>query len=164
MKQDDGFWRSLLRTVSRNPISFFAVLCVSCTAAFLGYLSDRQLYVLESPQWCSKALLAERISPGTTFKGLESCLELLKSQINAIAIGFHIGLGAYALTLIVLVVVVIAGARASGKLGSGGMEFNVGRDPKKEAEAAAEHVVAGAKKAEDEVIEGSAPAAEEQGT
>lgn len=144
-----GFWRSLLQTLAKNPISFFAVFCVACTAAFLGFMAHRLLTVLESPAWCAKAIQAERITESNK-DGLTTCVVLLKIQLEAVATGFHIGLGAYAFVLIVLIVVVVAGARASGKLNATGMEFNVG---KHEAEAAAAHVVEGAKEAEAEVKE-----------
>lgn len=138
------FWRTLANTVARNPISTFAVFCVACTAAFLGYMSDRLLTVLESASWCGKAIQAEKISPGNTYVGLTTCVDLLKIQLQAVATGFHIGLGAYAFSLIVLIVVVVAGAKASGKL-PGGVEFDVSRDE------AADHVVEGAKEAAAEV-------------
>jgi hypothetical protein len=123
-----NFWRDLLRTISRNPISFFAVICVASAAWLLYIVTDRLLDVLESPQWCAKAIQAEKISPGSTFKGLESCLELLKMQLSSLGTGFHIALGAFAFSLIVLVVVVVAGARASGKVGPTGMDFNIGKN------------------------------------
>lgn len=122
------FWRSLLVTLAKNPISTFAVLCVAATAAFLGYMSDRLLTVLESADWCGKAIQAEKISPGSTYVGLTTCVELLKIQLNAVAMGFHIGLSAYALTLIVLIVVVIAGAKASWKITQTGIEATMERD------------------------------------
>lgn len=121
------FWRSLLQTVARNPISLFAVLCVAASGIFLGYLTFRLLKVLESSEWCGKAIQAERISPGSTYVGLTTCVELLKIQLSAVATGFHISTGSFALVLLVLVIVVVAGARASGKL-PGGVEFNVSRD------------------------------------
>jgi hypothetical protein len=121
------FWRTVGHMIAKNPISTFAVLCVAAIAAFLGYMSDRLLTVLESSSWCGKAIQAEKISPGTTYVGLTTCVDLLKIQLGAIATGFHIGLGAYAFSLIVLIVVVVAGARASGKL-PGGVEFDVSRD------------------------------------
>lgn len=121
------FRRTLLNTLARNPISLFAVFCVACTAAFLGFMSHRLLTVLESSQWCGKAIQAEKISPGTTYVGLTTCVDLLKIQLQAVATGFHIGLGAYAFSLVVLIVVVVAGARASGKL-PGGVEFDVSRE------------------------------------
>lgn len=143
-----GFWRSLLQTLARNPISFFAVFCVACTAAFLGFMAHRLLTVLESSDWCGKAIQAEKISPGQTYVGLTTCVDLLKIQLQAVATGFHIGLGAYAFVLIVLIVVVVAGARASGKVNATGVEFNVG---KHDVDAAADHVVEGAKEAAQEV-------------
>lgn len=143
-----GFWRSLLQTLARNPISFFAVLCVASTAAFLGMLTYRLLIVLESPAWCAKAIQAEKVSPGSTYVGLTTCVELLKIQLEAVATGFHISTGGFVFVLIVLIVVVVAGARASGKLGASGMEFDVG---KHDAAAAADHVVAGAEQAAEEV-------------
>jgi hypothetical protein len=148
-----GFWRSLLATVSRNPISFFAVVCVASAAWLLYVVTDRLLDVLESPQWCAKAIQAEKITPGNSFKGLESCLELLKMQLASLGTGFHIALGAFAFSLIVLVVVVVAGAKANAKL-PGGLEFDVGADPnaaKRAAERAADHVAEGAEEARDEV-------------
>ncbi len=122
-----GFWRQLLLTVAKNPISAFAVLCVACTAAFLGWMTYRLLAVLESPAWCAKAIQAEKVSPGSTYVGLTTCVELLKIQLTAVATGFHISTGGFVFVLVVLVIVVVAGARASGKL-PGGVEFNVSRD------------------------------------
>lgn len=148
------FWRSLLGTISRNPISFFAVVCVATAGWLLYAMSDRLLDVLESPKWCANAIQAERISPGSTFKGLESCLDLLKMQLAALGTGLHITLGAFAFSLIVLIVVVVAGARANFKLGASGVEGSVShRDDAHAVAAAAEHVVEGAKKAEAEVKE-----------
>jgi hypothetical protein len=120
-------WRTFLHTLVRNPISLFAVLCVAATAIFLGYMAYQLLQVLTSPSWCASAIQAEKISPGNTYVGLTTCVSLLTIQLQAVATGFHISLGAYALTLVVLIVVVVAGARASGKL-PGGVEFNVSRD------------------------------------
>ncbi len=135
------FWRTLLNTIARNPISVFAILCVACTAAFLGYMTLRMATVLESPAWCSTAIQAERISPGSTYVGLTTCVTLLQIQLEAMATGFHISVGSFALTLIVLIVVVIAGARASFKLGKDGIEGNVSRDAAQAAEQVAEAAV-----------------------
>jgi hypothetical protein len=143
------FWRQLLGTISRNPISFFAVICVASAAWLLYVVTDRLLDVLESPQWCAKAIQAEKISPGATFKGLDSCLELLKMQLSSLGTGFHIALGAFAFSLIVLVVVVVAGARASVAIGPTGIKGDMSRH--QEAAAAADHVVEGAEAAAQEV-------------
>ena len=144
---DFRFGRSLLQTVARNPISLFAVLCVASTAAFLGWLTYRLLKVLESPEWCSTALKAERISVETK-GGLTSCIDLLKTQLDAVATGFHISTGGFVFVLVVLIVVVVAGARANFKLGKDGIEGNVSRQG---AAAGAEHVADAAVEAADEV-------------
>jgi hypothetical protein len=135
-----SIWRTLLHSLARNPISLFAVLCVACTAGFLGYMAYQLLQVLTAPNWCGTAIQAEKISPGSTYVGLTTCVSLLTIQLQAVATGFHISLGAYALTLVVLIVVVVAGAKASGKL-PGGLEFDVGRDP---VDAAADKVAGAA--------------------
>jgi hypothetical protein len=132
------FWRTFFLTLAKNPISTFAVLCVAATAAFLGYMTLRMSAVLESSDWCGKAIQAEKISPGSTYVGLTTCVDMLKIQLQSMALGFHIAIGAFAFSLIVLIVIVVAGARASGKLGSGGIEFDMSRNDA--ATAGAEHV------------------------
>lgn len=139
-------------TLAKNPISTFAVFCVACTAAFLGVMTWQMLAVLSSPEWCSTALKAERISTETK-GGLTSCVNLLKTQLDAVSTGFHISTGGFVFVLIVLIVVVVAGAKASGKISPTAVEFDVGRQ---DANAAAEHVEQGAKDAAQEVKEGVA--------
>lgn len=143
-----GFWRTLLNTLARNPISFFAVLCVGSTAAFLGWLTYRLVRVLESPDWCSNALRAERISAETK-GGLTSCVDLLKTQLEAVATGFHISTGGFVFVLVVLIVVVVAGAKANFKLGKDGISGDVSRD----AAPAAQFVADKAQDAADQVGE-----------
>lgn len=135
--------------LKRNPISFFAVLCVMATAAYLAFISDRLVDVLESPSWCTKALYAEKISEQVA-GGLSACKELLMLQVPILGTGLHIVLGGFVLCLVVLVVVVVAGARASWKVSTSGIEGSVSRDEVK----AAEHVVAGAEQAAEEVKSG----------
>lgn len=129
-------WRELGRTLAKNPISTFAVLCVASTAAFLGYMALRMSNVLESSGWCGKAIQAEKITAKDTYVGLTTCVDLLRVQLEAIALGFHISIGAFAFSLIVLIVIVVAGARASGKLA--GIEFDMSKDPAAAAQATAD--------------------------
>jgi hypothetical protein len=131
-------WRTFLHTLARNPISLFAVLCVAATGVYLAYMTNRMAGVLESSGWCAKAIQAEKISPGSSYVGLTTCVELLKVQLQAIATGFHISVGSFALTLIVLIVVVIAGAHATFKAGSSGIEGSVGREVPEAAHAVAD--------------------------
>jgi hypothetical protein len=133
-----NFWRTLAMMIANNPISTFAVGCVAATGVYLAYMTNRMAGVLESSGWCAKAIQAEKISPGSTYVGLTTCVELLKIQLQAIATGFHISVGSFALTLIVLIVVVIAGAHATFKAGSGGIEGSVGRDAPQAAQAVAD--------------------------
>ncbi len=125
-----SLWRIFAKTIAEHPISLFAVICVMATGAFLGYVTLQLLGVLSSPEWCSKALQAERITPGNTFVGLTACVDLLKLQVQAQATALLISIGGYNLVLVVLIVVVVAGARASGKADQSGFAFNVGRDDK----------------------------------
>ena len=132
------FWRELLHTLARNPISTFAVGCVAATGIYLAYMTNQLLQVLTSPHWCATAIHAEKISPGSTYVGLTTCVSLLTIQLQAIATGFHISVGSFALTLIVLIVVVIAGAHATFKASSSGIEGSVGKDAPAAAQAVAD--------------------------
>lgn len=127
-----GAWRTLARSVAANPISAFAILCVACTAAFLGYMTVWQTEILASPTWCAKALGAEKVAPGQTYQqaleALKSCNSLLMVQVQAIATDSHINHSAFALVLVVLIVVVIAGARLAFKLSEKGLEGDMSRD------------------------------------
>jgi hypothetical protein len=148
----EGFWRTLAMMVAKNPISTFAVGCVAAVGIYLAYMTNQLLHVLTSTDWCANAIQAEKISPGSTYVGLTTCVSLLTIQLQAIATGFHISVGSFALTLIVLIVVVIAGAHATFKAGSSGIEGSVGRD----APAAAQAVADSAQTKADD-IKGDAP-------
>jgi predicted small secreted protein len=147
-----SFWRTLLLTLANNPISTFAVLCVAAVGIYLSYMTNQLLHVLTSPSWCANAIQAEKISPGSTYVGLTTCVSLLTIQLQAIATGFHISVGSFALTLIVLIVVVIAGAHATFKAGSNGIEGSVGRDAPQAAQAVADSAQSTA-----DVIKGADP-------
>lgn len=151
-----GFWRTLLTTVAKNPISFFAVGCVAATAIFLGYMTHRLASVLESSGWCAKAIQAEKISPGAAYVGLTTCVDLLKIQLEAMATGFHISVGSFALTLLFLIVVVVAGARASWKVSATGIEGNIGKEIDEAADKVADAAVDKAAEIKDETYNGPA--------
>lgn len=141
-----SFWRKLLQaTLIENPISTFAVLCVACTAGFLGYMTYWQTEILSSADWCSKALQAERVS-AERGGGMTSCHDILMVQLKALATNSHVDHGVFGMVLLVLIVVVIAGARLSLAASKSGVSANIGRE---EVEAA-QHV---ADKAEEGVAE-----------
>jgi hypothetical protein len=120
--------RSSLRHLFENPIRLFALFCVAVTSAFFGYLAWWLITIISSPDWCGRAMQAERITPGSTFVGLTACIDILKMQVSTLGKTLLIVIGTFALCLGVLVVIVIAGARLAGKVF--GTEVDVSRqDP-----------------------------------
>lgn len=144
-------FRDRMRHMFENPIRAFALACVAATSAFLMYLILWLVEIQASPDWCGRALQAEKITPGNTFVGLTACIEILKLQVGSLSQALTISVGTLALCLGVLVVIVIAGARLAGKIF--GQEIDVSRQDAKEA--AAEHVVQGAQQAAAEVEGGA---------
>lgn len=139
--------RASIRNLFENPIRLFALVCVAGTSAFLMYLILKLVEIIAGPDWCSRALQAEKITQRDTFVGLTACVDILKLQVAALAQALTISVGTLALCLGVLVVIVIAGARLAGKVF--GQEIDVSRQDK--VDAAAEHVVEGAQQAAAEV-------------
>lgn len=135
-----------------HPIRFMALICIAAIAIFLGYLAVWYTNVVASPDWCAKAIQAERITPGTTFVGLVACIDLLKIQVQSIADTLKIVVGSFSIGLIALVVIVLAGAKGSATL-PGGAGFNL--SPADAADA----VAGAADKAAGEVKQQAAPAA-----
>jgi hypothetical protein len=138
---------------SARAIHITALVFVGVTAVYVMVMAYRLSEMLSGPNWCARALGAEKASPGMTIKGLEACIDLLKIQLKAGATNSHILFGTIALCLGVLIVVVIAGARMAFKATKEGLEGNVSRD----GPAAAEHVAEAADNAADEVRKGAAP-------
>jgi hypothetical protein len=78
------------------------------------FMSYRLIQILSEPEWCGKALQAERIS-SQNFGGLTACVELLKIQLKALATNSFIFGGVIALCLLTLIVIVIAGGGFSSR-------------------------------------------------
>jgi hypothetical protein len=110
-----------------NPIRFFAVICVAVTSAFVMYMSYVLIQILASPEWCGKALLAEKIS-SQNFGGLTACIDLLKIQLGSLATNSYIFGGVVALCLLTLNVIVIAGGRLSLAVSKAGLSTNMESD------------------------------------
>lgn len=117
-----------LREIARsiNWLQLAALICVGATSAFFAYLAITLINILSSPDWCSKALQANKILPSANFVGLTACTDLLKLQVGSLANALLIVIGTFALCLGVLVVIVIAGAKFVGKFF--GQDINVERD------------------------------------
>jgi hypothetical protein len=117
--------------ILKNPIRFFAVLCVAATSAYVMWMGYRLNDVLASPGWCATALGAGKAaSGGSPIKGLEACVGLLTIQLRSIATNSHILFGVIAMCLLVLIVIVIAGAKLDlkGNLKDGNLEGHMGKD------------------------------------
>lgn len=146
------------QVIKNNPISTFAVLTAAILAGFIGYMIVWQTNILASPTWCAKALGAEKSVEGSsvqqTRETLQTCNNLLLEQLQAVALDSHINHGVVGLVVIVLFVVVIAGARASWKLSTSGLEGSVSRQ---DAVANAADKVAGAAVEEAAEIKGEPP-------
>lgn len=109
----------------KNPIRLFAVVCVAVTSVFVMRMSYDLIQILASPGWCSKAIQAERITPGNTFQGLIGCIDILKLQVGSLATNALVYGGVIALCLLTLIVIVIAGARLDLKASATGFEANM---------------------------------------
>ena len=95
-----------------HPIRAVAVICVAIIGGYVMWMGFIHTEILRDPNWCNKAIQAERITPGTSFQGLTACIDLLKIQINAEATNSHIYAGSAAATLLALIVIVIAQGKA----------------------------------------------------
>jgi hypothetical protein len=115
-----------------NPIRVFAVVCVAVTSAFVMYMSYLLIQILASPEWCGKALQAEKIS-SQNFGGLTACIDLLKIQLGSLAKNSYIFGGVVALCLLTLNVIVIAGGRLSFAVSKAGASANMGKEDVEEA-------------------------------
>jgi hypothetical protein len=147
------------QAMKEHPVRFFALLCVAATSLFLMLTANRLIDVLASPDWCSKALQAERISSEKA-GGLTSCVDLLTIQVKSLAVNSHIVLGVFAMCLLVLIVIVIAGGKLSFAASKDGLSANVGR----ERVEAAKEVAEAAEEKKDEIVAGAgftAPPGEE---
>lgn len=144
--------------VIHNPIRGFAVLCVAVIAAYIMWMGWRLSNILSSPDWCSKALQAERITAGNTFVGLTACVDLLKIQLKAIATDSHIFAGVVALCLLTLIVIVIAGGRLAFSASKTGISGNMSSsEDQAAATAAAQTATAAVTEASKIATEGAKP-------
>lgn len=115
-------------TQPRNTIRTYAVVVVSITSAFIIGMCIWLTKILAAPEWCGRALGAEKASPGRTLEGLKACITLMGDQVNALAWNSHIYASTIALCLLVLMVIVIAGGHISFKADKTGLSGDIGSD------------------------------------
>lgn len=115
-------------TQPRNTIRTFALVCVAITSVFIICMIIWSTFILSAPEWCGRALGAEKASPGRTLEGLKACISLMGDQVGALAINSHIYALTISLCLIALMLIVVAGGRISFSASKAGLSGNIARD------------------------------------
>lgn len=139
--------------VTPGKIAAMALLLVGVSTAFVIYMQVRLTDILAAPDWCARAINAERLAQTRTTSAIESCISLLDKQVGSLAINSHIFAGIIALCLLVLVVIVLAGGRLNFKASREGIEGDISRDPA----AAAQETATAAQDQADAIAEESRP-------
>lgn len=134
-------------TITRNKIAAFALLCVAVTTGFVIYMQVALTEILAAPDWCARAINAEKLAQTRSTSAIESCVSLLDKQVGSLALNSHIFAGIIALSLLVLIVIVVAGAKLDLKASRDGIDAHMSRD----APAAADAVADAAQSAADEI-------------
>lgn len=115
-------------TQPRNTIRTFALVCVAFALLFIVGMSYWLTTILAAPDWCGRALNAEKLSSARATSAVELCKDLLMEQVSAIATNSHIYAFAIALVLIALMLIVVAGGRLSFAASKTGVSANLSRD------------------------------------
>lgn len=134
--------------ITQNKVLAFALLCVAASSAFVMYQQYRVTDILASPDWCVRAVNAEKLSAVRSSSAFESCVELMDKQVGSLAISNHIYAGIIALCLLVLMVIVVAGGKLKFAASKDRVEVDVGKDTPA-AEAAKETAEAAVDKAQE---------------
>lgn len=131
----------------QNPIRGFAVIVVAVISAYIMYMGYRLVDILSAPDWCARAINAEKLAESRATSAVDLCKDLLLKQVGSLATNSHIYAGVVALCLLTLIVIVIAGGKLSLSASKSGVNANIGKD----ADHAAQHVADEAQVAADEV-------------
>lgn len=121
-----------------NPIRAAALVIVAITSGFVMWMSYRLIDILSAPEWCARAINAERLASSRATSSVELCKDLLMKQVGSLATNSHIYAGVIALCLLVLIVIVIAGGKLSFQASKTGVSANVGKDVEQAAALAAD--------------------------
>lgn len=112
----------------RNTIRTFALICVAITSLFIMAMSYWLTTILAAPDWCGRAINAEKLSTARETSTVELCKDLLLEQVNALANNSHIYSFSIALCLVALMLIVVAGGRLSFSASKAGVSGNIARD------------------------------------
>lgn len=127
--------------ITANKVLAFALVCVAASSAFVMYQQYRITDILAAPDWCVRAINAEKLSSPRTSSAFESCVSLLDKQVGSLATSNHIYAGIIALCLLVLIVIVVAGGKLKFRADNNGVDLEL---EKQRAAAAAQSTAAAA--------------------
>lgn len=108
-----------------NAIRFWALLAVALTSAAMIGFGWWLIDILAAPNWCNRAMGAAEDAAARPEFAVGGCFELLRRQVDALALNSHFAIGTLALSLAVLVVIVLAGGRVSFKASASGVEGDI---------------------------------------
>jgi hypothetical protein len=111
-----------------NPVRIAALICVAVTSIFIMYMSYWLVDILSAPEWCARAINAERLSADRATSSVDLCKDLLLKQVGSLAMNSHIYAGVIALCLLVLIVIVIAGGRLNLSASKSGINTSIGKE------------------------------------
>ena len=124
---------------SHPKVLAFALVVVAVTSAFILYMNWKLTNILAAPDWCARAISAEKLAKA---RDQTSCGELLLKQVGSLAINNHIYAGVIALCLLALMVIVVAAGNISFSVSKSGASANIG---KTKVDQVVDQVVGGAK-------------------
>jgi hypothetical protein len=134
--------------ITANKVLAFALICVAVSSGFVMYMQWMLIETLSAPEWCVRAINAEKLSSVRATTEFGSCANLLVEQVQALATALYINAAVPALCLLVLMVIVVAGGQLKFKVGKGGIEGDIS----KEAKEAATDVANAAVERKDEIV------------
>ena len=115
-------------TSQHSTIRTFAVITVAVTSIFVMAMAWWLTTILAAPDWCARAINAEKLSAVRSTSEFGGCKDLLFKQVGSIALNSHIYAGITALCLLVLIVIVIAGGKLSFTANKDGVTANIDKD------------------------------------
>jgi hypothetical protein len=113
--------------ITQNKVLAFALLCVAISSGFVMYMQVTLVHTLSSPDWCARAINAEKLATVRGQSSIGICAALFDKQLGTLGIGLLINAGTVALCLLVLMVIVVAGGRLSFSVSKTGASANIGK-------------------------------------
>jgi hypothetical protein len=114
---------------------------------FSAYQRVQQTRILSTPDWCARAVNAEKLTPG---RQETSCGELMKIQLKAVATNSHIDAGSQAVAQLAIILLVVAGGNLTFAVSKTGANLGLSRRQQDAAAAgAAQAAQAGKEEAQD---------------